>query len=69
MTGMAQNATDICHPAPVIPLTASEPPAKIVIDLHWPDPWPSGLSGVECYYKAVFHDRIDRVATAQARIL
>ena len=30
-TAMAQNATDICRPAPVIPL-ASEPPAKIVID-------------------------------------
>ena len=32
MTAMAQNATDICRPAPVIPLAASEPPAKIVID-------------------------------------
>jgi hypothetical protein len=32
MTAMAQNATDICRPAPVIPLTGSEPPAKIVID-------------------------------------
>jgi hypothetical protein len=33
MTAMAQNATDICRPAPVIPLaSASEPPAKIVID-------------------------------------
>jgi len=30
-TAMAQNATDICRPAPVIPL-ATEPPAKIVID-------------------------------------
>ena len=30
-TAMAQNATDRCRPAPVIPL-ASEPPAKIVID-------------------------------------
>jgi len=30
---MAQNATDNCRPAPVIPLAgASEPPAKIVID-------------------------------------
>jgi len=29
---MAQNATDNCRPAAVIPLTASEPPAKIVID-------------------------------------
>ena len=32
MTAMAQNATDICRPAPVIPLTGSEPPAKIIID-------------------------------------
>jgi uncharacterized protein DUF6130 len=33
MTAMAQNATDVCRPAPVIPLaSASEPPAKIVID-------------------------------------
>jgi len=33
MTAIAQNPTDICRPAPVIPLgSASEPPAKIVID-------------------------------------
>jgi uncharacterized protein DUF6130 len=33
LTAVAQNATDICRPAPVIPLaSASEPPAKIVID-------------------------------------
>jgi hypothetical protein len=32
MTAMAQNATDTCRPAPVIPLTGEEPPAKIVID-------------------------------------
>jgi Family of unknown function (DUF6130) len=33
LTAMAQNATDVCRPAPVIPLaSASEPPAKIVID-------------------------------------
>ena len=32
-TAVAQNPTDICRPAPVIPLaSASEPPAKIVID-------------------------------------
>jgi Family of unknown function (DUF6130) len=31
-TAMAQNATEICRPARVIPLTGSEPPAKIVID-------------------------------------
>ena len=38
MTAMAQNATDICHPTQVIPLTASEPPAKIVIDPPLPGP-------------------------------
>jgi hypothetical protein len=32
MTATAQGATDSCRPAPVIPLTGSEPPAKIVID-------------------------------------
>ena len=32
MTVVAQNATDVCRPAPVIPLTGNEPPAKIVID-------------------------------------
>ena len=33
MSAVAQNATDICRPAPVIPLASgSEPPAKIVID-------------------------------------
>jgi uncharacterized protein DUF6130 len=32
MTAMAQNPTDICRSAPVIPLTREEPPAKIVID-------------------------------------
>jgi hypothetical protein len=32
-TAVAQNPTDICRPAPVIPLaSASEPPAKIIID-------------------------------------
>jgi hypothetical protein len=31
-TAVAQSATDKCRPAPVIPLTSSEPPAKIVID-------------------------------------
>lgn len=33
MTAVAQNATDVCRLAPVIPLASgSEPPAKIVID-------------------------------------
>jgi len=32
MTAAAQNATHNCPPAQVIPLTAGEPPAKIVID-------------------------------------
>jgi hypothetical protein len=31
-TAAAQSATDHCRPAAVIPLTGSEPPAKIVID-------------------------------------
>ena len=31
-TAVAQNATDNCRLAPVIPLAGSEPPAKIVID-------------------------------------
>jgi hypothetical protein len=38
MTAIAQNATDTCHPASVIPLTGSEPPAKLVIDPPLPDP-------------------------------
>ena len=32
MTAAAQSARDSCGPAPVIPLTREEPPAKIVID-------------------------------------
>jgi hypothetical protein len=32
MTAMAQNPTDVCRLAQVIPLTGEEPPAKIVID-------------------------------------
>jgi uncharacterized protein DUF6130 len=32
MTALAQNAKDTCGPTPVIPLTSSEPPAKIFID-------------------------------------
>lgn len=32
MTAVAQSARDTCKPAPVIPLTASEPPAKIVVN-------------------------------------
>jgi hypothetical protein len=32
ITASAQSATDLCRPAPVIPLTGEEPPAKIVID-------------------------------------
>jgi hypothetical protein len=32
MTAVAQNATDSCKPTHVIPLTADEPVAKIVID-------------------------------------
>jgi hypothetical protein len=33
MTGMAQNITDSCRPAAVVPLASgTEPPAKIVVD-------------------------------------
>ena len=32
MTAVAQNATDACRLTAVIPLTGSEPPAKIIID-------------------------------------
>jgi len=31
MTAMAQSTSDVCGPTPVIPLTGSEPPAKLVI--------------------------------------
>jgi len=31
MTAVAQSTSDVCGPTPVIPLTTSEPPAKIVI--------------------------------------
>jgi len=44
MTATAQNATDICRPAPVIPLaTANEPPAKIVIDPPLAEPLARGV--------------------------
>ena len=38
MTAVAQGAGANCRPAPVIPLTGSEPPAKIVIDPPLPEP-------------------------------
>jgi hypothetical protein len=38
MTAVAQNPTDNCRLATVIPLTTSEPPAKIFIDPPLPDP-------------------------------
>jgi len=38
MTAVAQNASDKCRPAPVIPLATTEPPAKIVIDPPLPEP-------------------------------
>lgn len=38
MTAMAQNATDACRLTAVIPLTGSEPPAKIVVDPPLPGP-------------------------------
>jgi hypothetical protein len=44
MTAMAENATDTCRPAPVIPLaSASEPPAKIVIDPPLAEPLARGV--------------------------
>ena len=36
-TALAQTATQRCRPAQVIPLTGTEPAAKIVIDPHWPN--------------------------------
>jgi hypothetical protein len=45
MTAMAQNPTDNCRPAAVIPLTgASEPPAKIVIDPPLAEPLARGVA-------------------------
>jgi len=38
VTAMAQKATDSCRPTTVIPLTGTEPPAKIVIDPPLPGP-------------------------------
>ena len=38
VTAMAQNATDVCRLTAVIPLTGSEPPAKIVVDPPLPGP-------------------------------
>ena len=38
ITAVAQNTTDKCRPAPVIPLTGEEPPAKIIIDPPLPGP-------------------------------
>ena len=38
MTAMAQTATDVCRLTAVIPLTGSEPPAKIIIDPPLPGP-------------------------------
>ena len=48
MTAMAQNATDICRPASVIPLaSASEPPAKIVIDPPLAEPLARGVAVIQ----------------------
>ena len=38
ITGHAQNATNTCRPVQVIPLTAKEPAAKLVIDAPLADP-------------------------------
>ncbi len=37
-TALAQNATQTCRPAQVIPLAGTEPAAKIVVDPPLPDP-------------------------------
>ena len=37
-TALAQSATQTCRPAQVIPLTGTEPAAKIVIDPPLPGP-------------------------------
>jgi hypothetical protein len=48
-TAVAQSATDNCRPAPVIPLTGSEPPAKIVIDPPLAEPLASrGVAIIQC---------------------
>ena len=44
MPAMAQSAKDNCHPASVIPLATSEPPAKIVIDPPLPEPLARGVA-------------------------
>jgi hypothetical protein len=38
MTVVAQNATDVCRLTTVIPLTGTEPPAKLIIDPPLPGP-------------------------------
>ena len=43
----AQNAMDSCRPARVIPLAASEPPAKIVIDPPLPEPLARGVAVIQ----------------------
>ena len=55
MTAVARNATDICRPAPVIPLaSASEPPAKIVSDAPLAEPLASrGVAIIQTLVKLV----------------
>lgn len=37
-TALAQGTTQTCRPAQVIPLTGTEPPAKLVVDAPLPEP-------------------------------
>ena len=46
-TATAQTARDTCGPAAVIPLTASEPPAKIVIDPPLAEPLARGVAVIQ----------------------
>jgi hypothetical protein len=47
MTAVAQSATDKCRLSQVIPLTASEPPAKIVIDPPLAAPLARGVAVIQ----------------------
>ena len=46
-SAVAQSRTDKCGPAPVIPLLASEPPAKIVIDPPLAEPLALGVAVIQ----------------------
>ena len=42
MTALAQNPTDICRPAPVIPLASESPQRRSSSILRWPNRSPPG---------------------------